>query len=364
MIAVWITGYSYVYKTLIFTYPDIDDINIFDTRLVNDSNPRPWPLSSSYNKTAISKALDSAIIKYETVAFLVVRDDSIVYERYLDGYKENSLSNSFSAAKSIVSILVGIAIGDGLISADDPVGKYIPEFSRGENSRLTLRHLLTMSSGLNWDESYSSLFSKTTEAYYGTQLRKLVTGLKVVEEPGKVFRYMSCNTVLLGIIITRASGMTLSDYATQNLWKPIHAEQPAYWSLDHFDGLEKAYCCFYSCARDFARVGKLYLDSGKCDGRPLVPYEYVLQSLTPNGCVDETGKTIDYYGFQWWLMNYEGHKIFYARGIYGQYIVVIPDERIIVVRLGKQRGEKTAGNHYTDMVAYTSGVLAAFGHRR
>jgi CubicO group peptidase (beta-lactamase class C family) len=248
-----------------------------------------------------------------------------------------------------------------LFSLDDSVGKFIPEFKEGENGKLKVRHLLMMSSGLNWNESYSSLFSQTTEAYYGSKLKDLVTHLKVVEEPGKTFRYMSCNTVLLSMIIAETSGMSISDYAAQKLWTPLGATQPAYWSLDHFEGLEKSYCCFYSSARDFAKVGKLYMDTGRWNGKNLVPYEFVKESLSPINCIDDSGKQVDYYGFHWWLMTLGTHSIFYARGIYGQYIIVIPDERIVIVRLGKQRSEKTAGNHYTDMIAYTEGVLRAFG---
>ncbi len=360
MIAIWITGYTYIYKTLIYTYPGIDDLNIFDTRIISEKNPQQWPVASDYNKVKLTPELDSELIKRESVAFLVIKQDSIVYEHYWDKYISNSMINSFSVAKSIVGILAGIAIRDGLISTEDPVGKYIPEFSEGNNAKLKIRHLLTMSSGLNWDESYNSLFSKTTEAYYGTDLEHQVKKLKVVEEPGKIFRYMSCNTVLLSIVISKASGMTISDFASKNLWIPLGATQPAYWSLDHFEGIEKSYCCFYSTTRDFAKIGKLYLDSGKWNGTTIVPYDYMSKSVSPNGCVDESGKVVDYYGYHWWLMNLNTHKIFYARGILGQYIIVIPDERIIIVRLGRLRGEKT-DNHYTDMITYTTEVLKTFG---
>jgi CubicO group peptidase (beta-lactamase class C family) len=361
MLAIWITGYTYIYKTLIYTYPGIDDINIFSTRLVNDSIPQPWPQSTDYNKKKLPPELDNVLQKLQSVAFLIVKNDSIVYEQYWDKYIANSLSNSFSMAKSVVGILTGIAVRDGLISIEDNVGKYIPEFNNGENLKLKIRDLLTMSSGLNWDESYNSLFSKTTEAYYGESLEDLVTKLKVVEEPGKIFRYMSCNTVLLALVISKASGMTISDYATKYLWKPIGATQPAYWSLDHSDGLEKAYCCFYATARDFAKIGKLYMNDGKWNGQTIVPENYLTASISPNGLLDETGKAIDYYGYHWWLMHNEQHKVFYARGILGQYIIVIPDEKIIIVRLGKLRGEKTSDNQYTDMMAYTDGVLKVFG---
>ncbi len=360
MIAIWISGYTYIYKTLIYTYPGIDDISIFSTRIVKDNNPQEWPVSTQYNKVALPHDLTLELENNESVAFLVIKNDSVIHEQYWDNYNKNSLSNPFSATKSIVGVLTGIAIGEGLISADDAVGKYIPEFNSGENSKLKIRHLLTMSSGLNWDESYSSLFSLTTEAYYGTNLNQLITNLKVVVEPGKTFRYMSCNTVLLAMIVSKASGMTISAYAEQKLWNPIGASQPAYWSLDHNEGLEKSYCCFYSTARDLAKIGKLYLDSGIWNGQRIVPADFVRESLTPNNCLDENGHPVDYYGYQWWLTAIDDHKIFYARGILGQYVVVIPDKKIIFVRLGKKRGEKTGNNQYTDMISYTKGVLKTF----
>ena len=264
-------------------------------------------------------------------------------------------------AKSIVSILTGIAIRDGLISIDDSVGKYIPEFKDGENGKLKIRHLLAMSSGLNCDESYNSLFSKTTEAYYGNDLMGLVNNLKVINEPGKIFQYMSCNTVLLAMIISKVSGMTISEYASTFLWKPIGATQPAFWSLDHNGGVEKSYCCFYSTARDFAKIGKLYIDSGMWNGRLIVPYNYIRESISPNGCVEKNGNPVDFYGYHWWLANLQGNKMYYARGILGQYVIIIPDEKIIIVRLGKLRGEKDKNNNYSDMTTYTRGVLKNFG---
>lgn len=137
-----------------------------------------------------------------------------------------------------------------------------------------------MSSGLNWDESYSSLFSKTTEAYYGDDLKHQVLKLKVIKDPGTVFEYMSCNTVLLSLIINKTTGKSISEFASEKLWMPIHATQPAYWSLDHNDGIEKSYCCFYSSARDFAKVGKLVLDSGRWEGKQIVSKEFLNEMLT------------------------------------------------------------------------------------
>ncbi|HRH65630.1 MAG TPA: serine hydrolase [Bacteroidia bacterium] len=361
-VAIWITGYTYIYKTLFYTYPDIDDLGIFDARIVKSEQPAEWPSGADYNKKSLSAATRSELERTESVSFLIIRNDSVRYEEYWDNYQPNSLSNSFSVAKSIIGILIGIAAEEGKLNINDPAGKYLPEFSAGENAKLSIRHLLMMSSGLNWDESYSSLFSQTTEAYYGSGLKKQMQSLKVVTEPGKTFNYMSCNTEILGLILEKATGMKLSEYASRKLWSPVEAMHAGYWSLDQSDGMEKAYCCFYADARDFARIGQLMLDSGKWKGKTILSPGFVREMTTPKNLVDDQGMAANYYGYHWWLTEFKGHPIFYARGILGQYIVVIPDQRMVIVRLGKKRGEKIPPNQYSDMIAYVNGALEAYGN--
>lgn len=361
-LAIWITGYTYIYKTLLYTYPDIDDLGIFESRSIENGQKQEWPVSPKYNKDSLPIETRAVLELNQSVAFLVVKNDSLVYEEYWDHYEPNSLSNSFSVAKSIVGILVGIAADEGKLNINDPVRKYLPQFNEGKNSALLIHHLLSMSSGLNWDESYSSLFSQTTEAYYGKDLRKQMSVLKVEQEPGKVFNYMSCNTEILGLVLEKATGMSISEYASKKLWTRIQAMHQSYWSLDQEGGMEKAYCCFYADARDFARIGQLMLDSGKWKGTTIVSSSFIREMTTPKNLVDENGAAVNYYGYQCWLSEINGHPIFYARGILGQYIVVIPDQRMVIVRLGKKRGEKVPPNQYSDMIVYVEGALKAFGN--
>ncbi len=216
-----------------------------------------------------------------------------------------------------------------------------------------------MSSGLNWEEGYSSPFSPTTEAYYGTDLKKLIYNLTPIEEPGKIFRYKSGDTQLLSFVLEKATGRSISDYAQEKLWKPLGCENDAYWSLDKDNGSEKAYCCINSNARDFAKFGKLYLDSGKVNGKQIIPVDYFLNSIQPSGLPDGDldMKKCDFYGYQWWIIpEYKGHKIFYARGILGQNIIVISDLKTIVVRLGKIRGERV-GKHHKEVFLLIDEVL-------
>jgi CubicO group peptidase (beta-lactamase class C family) len=370
-LAILISGKTYLYKGIANTYlkgrsgPSIDEYNIFSNREVASGNYQPWHNSIKYNTVKISDANQKVFDDLQTVAFVVIKNDSVVHEQYWDGYGQDSYSNSFSMAKTFVSILIGAAIDEGKIkNVDQLVGDFLPEFKEGENSKLTIKHLLTMSSGINFDENYVNPLAYPAAAYYGKDLKKLTAKYRVTEEPGKVFKYLSGNTILLSNIITKATGKTLSDYASEKLWKPIGAKNKALWSLDHFEGgIEKAYCCFNSNALDFARVGELYLDSGKWNGTQLISIPYVLNSIKPADLLDVDGAKNDQYGYAWWTMpDYKGHAIFYARGILGQYICCIPDQKMVVVRLGKKRIKPEGKEHHPkDVYTYIDAALEMYG---
>jgi len=331
-----ISGRTYIFKAAWYGAADIDDYKIFENRRVSSGQPQPWPMAADYNRIFYPDSLNRKLEKFETIGLVVIRNDSLLFEKYRDGYSDSSLSGSFSIAKSITSLLTGIALKEGLIqSPDQPVSDYLPEFKIGPGARLTIRHLLTMSSGSNWDESYMNPFSVTTEAYYGNDLYKTATGIRIEKEPGTFHQYLSGNTQLLGLILEKATGTTLSEFASEKLWKPLGAEHTALWSLDKKNGHEKAYCCFNTNARDFARLGQLMLDSGRWKGVEIIDSSYWRQSVTPCGITDESGQACNYYGYQWWIVP-ERQDIFYAWGILGQYIVVIPSRKMVIVRLGKK----------------------------
>lgn len=363
-ILILVSGKTYLYKGFVNTYlkgrvtADIDEYKIFDNRTVRAGTSHEWALGKDYNTKKIPPHYRSDMERMKTIAYLIIKEDSIRHEEYWDGYSDTSHTSSFSMAKTFIGILVGIAIEEGKIkSLDQPVGDFLPEYKEGNKSKITIRHLVTMSSGINFDESYVNPIGFAAEAYYGSDLRKLLFKYDAEKEPGKQFDYLSGNTQLLGFILNKATGMSVSDYASEKLWKPIEAKHDAYWSLDHENGDEKAYCCFNSNARDFARIGKLYLDSGRWDTTRVVPEKYVLESIEPAPTMDD-GFANQRYGYSWWLMpNYNGHKIFYARGILGQYIIVIPDEKIIVLRLGKMRELTAVNGHPTDLYWYIDAAL-------
>ena len=347
---VLITGKTYIYTTLIHTNPDLDDYKIFDNRTIHKGNVQAWPKSAFYGKKDIPDSLKKTLEKYHSTAFLIVRNDSLLFEKYYENGGEKTLSNSFSIAKSIINILTGIALKEGKIkSLDEPVSDFLPEFKNGKKAEITIRHLLTMSSGLYWDEAYSSLMSPTTEAYYGTDLQKLMGKSDVVKKPGTESNYKTIDVQTLSMVLKKATGMPLGDYASEKLWRKIGAEQNALWATDHKDGDEKAYCCFSAEARDFARIGKLYLDSGNWKGEQLVSPDFVAISTSPNMLKDENGDITDYYGYLWWILKYKGENVFYARGIKGQYVIVVPSKRIVIVRLGEDRSTNVINHHHLEI---------------
>jgi len=332
---------DYLKTALKYRTPDIDDYKIFENRTVKAGNYIPWEKASDYNKKKFSDETLKRLEEFEPVAFLIIQDKKIKYERYWEGYNENSLSNSFSMAKSIISLLVGIAVDEGKIqSLDQKVGDFIPEYNNPPNDILTIRDLLSMSSGLDWDEAYSSPFSITTKAYYGNDLFSLIKDLKVVEKPGVKWKYLSGNSQVLAFVLKNATGMNVSDYASEKLWKPLGAKNDALWCLDKKDGMEKAYCCFNSNARDFARIGQMVLDKGKFDDVEIVSKKYIDEATKPlTNLVTDRGQIVDFYGLQFWILQHKGYKIPFARGILGQYIFVIPEKNAVVVRLGHKRSD-------------------------
>ncbi len=317
--------------------PGIEDYQIFPTRVVKAGIPQPWKLADNYNKKQLGAELEKTVAGLGTVAFLVVQNGELLYEKYWSEHNKNAYSASFSMAKSIVGMLVGIALEEGKIrSLDQAVADFIPEFKAGKKAGITLRHLLTMTSGLVWDESYNSVASPTTELYYGDDLRKLVTGLPVKHAPGTVWYYSSADSQILSMALEAAVGLSLSDYASQKIWQPIGAEQDATWSLDKDNGTTKGNCCFNSTPRDFARLGQLVLQNGRWQNQPLVPDAYLAQATNPNPALkDEENKIVDFYGYQFWLGQLENKPMPFFAGILGQYIFVIPHLNAVVIRLGQ-----------------------------
>lgn len=345
---------SYIFKALLHQEPNIDDFKFFYNRTIKTGEYQPWEIDSAYNSHQLPEQLRKPILDRKTVAFLVIQNNKIKYEEYWDGYDSTTYSNSFSVSKSIVSLLVGAAIDEGKIqSVDQKAGDFLQNFRRSDKSEITIRNLLTMSSGLEWDEDYASLFAPNTELYYGNNLENVVNSTKLVSPPGKIYNYQSINAEVLAMIVEASTGKTISEYASEKFWIPLGAKNIALWSLDREDGMEKAYCCFNSNARDFARWGQLVLNRGNWNGRQLVSENYIRKATSPASyLIDENERQLDYYGFQFWIIHFQGDVIPYMRGILGQYIFVIPSKNAVVVRLGHERDKEYIGNYTKDVPDY------------
>jgi len=355
----YITGNKHMITGIRQTYligkskPDIFDMKYFDLATIKADHPEPWPMHSRYNLMALNPRDLTFIDSLETTAFLVFKNDSLLFEKYFENTDVETTSNSFSMAKSFTSILIGKAIDEGYIkSVDQKVSDFLPEYASGKDTELTIKNLLQMSSGIPFGESYSSPFGYMARAYYGKNLPEETFKYHVEKTPGTFWIYEGGNTVLLGMILEKATGRAVSDYFFQKVWSCIGAEYNTYWNLDHMGGLEKTYTGVYATARDFARIGKLYMHDGVWDNDTVISPEYVRQSLAPCNIPDSTGTPTSWYGYQWWLGEHDGSPLFSARGVRGQYIVVLPEEKLILVRIGHQQVKERKNNMPTDLYRY------------
>ena len=351
-----LTGYGYIIKAAKIVYGNghitsfIDDFRFFPTRKINNApnNIWHWPKHKRYNQIKPTQRLLDEHKKMKTVAFLIIKNDSILSENYYEGYNQDSLSNSFSMAKSMTEALLGKAIKDGYIKMSDKVIKYLPELKGKYAQEVTVADVASMSSGSNWIEDYYNPFHITTEAYFSDDLYRLMLDkVRIDHKPGQKFNYLSGDTQLMGMIIAKATGMTLSEYMSKSFWQPMGARKYALWTLDGKGKTEKAFCCINSNARDFARFGKLYEHLGNWNGTQILDTAYVKKSLSPRLA------SSTYYGYSWWLSHYKNKKIAYMRGVLGQYVIIIPEDNLIIVRLGKKRDFIPNGKqHSNDFYIY------------
>ena len=339
-----LSGRLYMYKALGNTYlvgetgPTIYDKDVFYSSTIKGESKEEWSEHEKMNSQAIPPNFREYIEELGTKAFLVFKGDTLLYEEYWEEHTDETVSNSFSMSKTLVAILVGIAIEEGKIeSLDVSASKYLPEFKDDERKKVTIRNLLTMSSGLDWTESAKNPLSDNAESYYGWGLRELVTTQKLIDEPGKKFKYQSGNSELLGLIVEKATGKDLTKYAEEKVWSKIGANDNAYWSLDDKNGDEKAFCCIYATARDYARIGSLLLHKGKVGEEQVIPKWFYDEMIVPQEMATEEGIPNTRYGLHIWTYFGKTNPIYYCRGVKGQYIITIPEENLMIVRLGSDR---------------------------
>lgn len=306
------------------------------------------------NKKKVTRDFDDFLKQTDTVAFLVIKDDVLLYEGYFNGYDHNSTVTSFSVAKSFVSALVGIAISDGYIgSVEDPITKYIPELL-GNDSRyknITLRHLLTMSSGIRYNEQ-GMPWSDDAAIYYAPDLRAVAISSPVERRAGQEFHYNNFHPLLLGLVLERTTGRHVAQYLEEKIWKPLGMEAPGSWSLDsEQSGFEKMESGINGRAIDFAKFGRLFLNEGSWNGTQLIPAEWVNESTRRDTITDPAPQ----YQYFWWVNAQVTDKHHYfAVGKHGQYIYILPEQNMIFVRFGRTDPYR----HWVDMFEILAGRIA------
>lgn len=354
------TGTSLVARGILWGDSDAGDLYRFPTRRITAGGdpvlfePATEDLLSQLPITEQSiqdaeMPLEHFLEITNATAFIALHGDQLLYEAYFNGSSREALQGSFSAAKSFTSTLVGIAIEEGYIqSLDDPITAYLPELLE-RNPRfaeITIRHLITMSSGLRWDRSGSNPFSDDFLTYYSPDLRETALASEIVEAPGQRFRYNDYNPLLVGMILERATGMSVSEYTETRLWQPMGAEADGSWSLDsEQSGFEKMFVGVNGRAIDLVKLGWLFLHGGKNGNTQVVPASWV-EEATRQGTSTDLSPEYQYY---WWIDQETG--AYYAEGDKCQFIYVLPSADLVLARFGTDCGDFRFGVHWMRILA-------------
>ena len=355
-------GPKYAYRYTFWTPPGNSDFQKFPTRKILNSD-KPFQFEKKTDEAYIESLFnykfrilgvtnfEEYIKKTKTTALIIIENDTIIYEKYFNGFQREDLSLAWSMTKSYVYSLIGIAINEGHISSvEDPITKYLPELIKQDQrfKKITLKNLLMMSSGI--EQRKSALFNviplpwdEDPISYYHPNLRKyILKNLNIISEPGKQFYYNDFNAELLGLILERAIDQTVSEYLEEKIWKPCGMEFPALWGLDsEKSGFEKKSSSLFARPIDFARYGRLYLKFGNWEGKQLIPKDWVIESTS-----DETTLNIkDYYPpvpSKWhrnthYKYHWKGHMdsdssmSYSISGVLGQHIFIAPHKNLIIV---------------------------------
>ena len=362
----YIAGHGYIIPAVRYTYlkgyttANIDDHTYFDSHVIKTGTPQLWTLHEKYNQIPLSDTLRKELEKYQSIGFAVFKDGQLLYEEYWDGYSDQSLTNCFSMAKTVTTMLLGKAMEQGYIkSINQLITDFIPEFLNDSLGKLcTVGDLSAMRSGFDWSEKYTSPFNPTTEAYFGKDIEKMLLKRTFSERPGGHFKYASANTQLLAIILKRATGKGLADYLSEEFWKPMGMEHEALWSTS--GGLEKSFCCIHTNVRDYAKLGQLLLQKGNWNGVQLLDSAFVELMVTPVDAAFKPNEPKE-YGYSVWVDAVHQPAFYAFLGHLGQRIIVVPDENLVIVRLGKQEDPRRLGKGHlaTDVYYYVDEIISA-----
>ena len=322
------------------------------------------PASFDFRATRIDTA--SFLALTDTTGLIVIKDDKVVFERYFSGTDAHTRTVAWSVSKSFVSALVGIAVSEGKIqSITDPVTRYVPELAGSAYDGVRIKDVLQMSSGARWSEDYSDPHSDVVRfghaVAFGGSLDAFAATLPREQAPGTYLRYNSMDTQVLGMVLRRATGMSLSAYLSTRLWKPVGMQDDAYYLTDR-KGVEFAAGGLNATLRDYARLGLLYAHFGNWQGTQIIPQEWVRASITPDAPQLMPGRRASSteiwgYGYHWWVPDLRGD--FVAVGIFNQFVYVNPAERLVIAKSSANHAYGT-GRGYDETRDREGGHLALF----
>jgi CubicO group peptidase (beta-lactamase class C family) len=360
LVAILVYPYEYVLRVLVWQESDVGDyLNNFPSRELEappntyyfDYAPNEDHIVGQFEALLKVDDFDSFLEKEKTQAFIVIQDDVILYENYFNDTERDSLLTSFSVAKSFVSALVGIAIAEGKIqSVDDPITDYLPELAVRDPGfeKITIRNLLMMSSGLDYQDTRWAILNgdDPLTTYFPDQRKAALEFPQIVSQPGEYFHYNKYHPQMLGLILERTTGKTVTQYMQEKIWDPLGMEFGGSMSLDsESSGFEKMETGVNARAIDYAKFGRLYLEKGEWEGEQVIPRAWIEESLQvdreshdSDHYPDEFGQMIydslgGYYKYMWYGLFRQGDNFdFTAEGDRGQFIYISPSKNLIIVR--------------------------------
>ncbi|WP_332024670.1 serine hydrolase domain-containing protein [Kaistella sp.] len=352
-------GYDYLFNGIRHTYlrgesgATIHDGKYFPSHTIAKGNTSLWEKDTLYNKKPLSKALVEDLKNTETTSFLIIKDGKLLHEEYWDGYSANSKTNSFSMAKAVTVLLLGKALEEKKISSlHQRYSDFFENYKNVEFGKdLTVADLAKMEAGLNWTEDYSNPFLQNAKAYYGKSLEEAVLLRGFKKQPGTEFEYQSGATQLLGFALRKSLNQPLAQYASEKLWRPLGMEENADWSTDEF-GMEKTFCCIHSTSRDFAKLGQLFLNDGKTGNHQIISSQFLNEMKTP------TKLSKHAYGMGLWINNDTTINHYYFWGLYGQYIIIVPEKNMVIVRTGTYKDQPKDAKGRPEQAAFLVNQVA------
>lgn len=348
-LSIVLLGSCHLLRSILFLAPDHTDYKKFPKRLVTKApEAGNWQYAANQIvdtnillqlKDGSYLNLADLLVKSKTNSFLIIKDEAIIYEQYLNGYDETKQHTSFSVSKSMLASLLGIALDEGLIgSYTDPITKYLPELLDNDSAfaNITIQHIFEMTSGIDVRKKDASFLGDLGRTYYGNNWSRFMRTIEIQFPAGTQFEYKQTDAQLMGLILSRVSNMTLSDFFADRVWSKISTEQDAYWNYYKKDGIERAFCCYNAVPRDYARFAQLYLNDGVWNGEQIIPKDWIQYVWNRESDIEND----DYISFhRYWFVSLYGEEVT-AQGYNGQIIYLNPTKNIIILRFGKTEWKK------------------------